>query len=237
MSYQQYKPHPALHSYIDAYWTVRSGQATSRILPDGCVDLICNLGAPITSDNTILAPDHVYLIGTMTRFSDTVSTADTNLLGIRFKPGAFSLFYDHPLHEAADQCITFDRSLLSIANLDQYFLNKQKKTTHALLPVIADIIAQKGNARISALTKKHFITERQLERNFKQYTGISPKAFSKIIRFRSIMDQIKHNEAKESFEAIAFRNGFYDHAHLAHEIKKYTGSTPGILSGFSKEWK
>lgn len=234
MSYQQYKPHPALHPYIDAYWTVRSGQATSRILPDGCVDLICNLGSPITSDNTILAPDHVYLIGTMTRFSDTVSTADTNLLGIRFKPGAFSLFYDHPLHEAADQCIAFDRSLLSITNLDQYFLNKQTKTTHALLPVITDIIAQKGNARISALTKKHFITERQLERNFKQYTGISPKAFSKIIRFRSIMDQIKHNEAKESFEAIAFRNGFYDHAHLAHEIKKYTGR---ILSGFSKERK
>lgn len=234
MSYQQYKPHPALHPYIDAYWTVRAGKNTSRILPDGCVDLICNLGSPVTSDNNILAPDQVYLIGTMTHFSDTVSSADTNLLGIRFKPGAFNFFYDQPLHEAADQCIEFERSLLSITNLDQYFLHKQKKTTHALFPIIADIIAQKGNVKISGLTKKHFITERQLERNFKQYTGISPKAFSNIIRFRSIMDEINHNKTKESFETIAFRNGYYDHAHLTNEIKKYTGQTPANLSGFSK---
>jgi len=226
MSYQQYKPHPALRPYIDAYWTVKSGPARTRILPDGCVDLICNFGSPVTSDNNILAPDHVYLIGTMTRFSDTVSTAETNLLGIRFKPGAFALFYDHPLQEATDQCMEFDRALLNITNLDQYFLHKQKKTTHALLPVISDIITENGNSKISTLTKKHFITERQLERNFKQYTGISPKAFSNIIRFRAIVDQIRNNPAKDSLETIAFRNGYYDHAHLTHEIKRYTGKTP-----------
>ncbi|MRG47215.1 helix-turn-helix domain-containing protein [Chitinophaga sp. SYP-B3965] len=225
MSYHQYKPHPALHPYIDAYWTVTSGSQTStRILPDGCVDLICNLGSPLTSDNTILAPDNVYLIGTMTRFSETINHPDTHLLGIRFKPGAFALFYDHPLHEAADQCIEFERSLLDVRNLDQYFLDKQKHKHHVLLPIIEDIIAQNGTSKISTLTKKHFITERQLERCFKQYTGISPKAFSNIIRFRAVINQIRHNT--ESLETIAFMNGFYDHAHLTHEIKKYTGHTP-----------
>lgn len=234
MNYQQYKPHPALQPYIDAYWTVKSGKATSRILPDGCVDLICNFGSPVTSDNTILAPDKVYLIGTMTRFSDTINGPDTLLTGIRFKPGAFALFYDQPLQEAADQCIEFDRSLLNITNLDQYFLQKQKKASHSLLPIITDIIGQKGNRRISELTKKHFITERQLERCFKQYTGISPKVFSNIIRFRSVMEEIKNNKGKNSLEAIAGRNGYYDHAHLTHEIKRYTGRIPAILSGFSK---
>lgn len=226
MSYQQYKPHPALHPYIDAYWTVRSGsQSSTRILPDGCVDLICNLGSRVTSDNTILAPDNVYLVGTMTRFSETSSQPDSHLAGIRFKPGAFALFYNHPLHEAADQCIEFrDRSLLDVKDLDQYFLNKQKHKTNAILPIIRDIITHNGNTKVSTLTKKHFITERQLERNFKQYTGISPKAFSNIIRFRSVINQIRHNT--ESLETIAFRNGYYDHAHLTHEIKKYTGYTP-----------
>lgn len=241
MSYQQFKPHPALQHCIDVYWMVTSGVAegtvTSRILPDGCVDIICNLGSPVTSsrENSVMAPDHVYLIGTMTRFTDSVNQPDALLIGIRFKPGGFALFYDLPLHEAADQCLEFNRSLLDVVgpanlvnNLNSYFLRKQQ-TNHTLLPVLTDIIQQKGTTRISAIAKKHFVTERQLERNFKRYTGVSPKAFSNIIRFRSITEQIKHNTAKNSFETIALENGYYDHAHLANEIKKYTGYTPAQL--------
>ena len=238
MSYQQFKPHPALQHCIDAYWMVTSehanGAVTSRILPDGCVDIICNLGSPVTSSNVIMAPDNVYLIGTMTSFEDSVSYADTLLIGIRFKPGGFGLFYDLPLHETADQCLEFDRTILDVAdpadlvsNLNGYFLRKQQ-TTHTLLPVLSDIIRQKGTTRISAIAKKHFITERQLERNFKRYTGIGPKAFSNIIRFRSIVDQVKQNR-NTTFETIAFENGYYDHAHLSNEIKRYTGYTPAQL--------
>lgn len=239
MSYRQFKPHQALQHCIDVYWMVTSdhlkGTVTSRILPDGCVDLICNLGSPATSNNTILAPDHVYLVGTMTRFADSVNLTDALLIGIRFKPGGFALFYDLPLHETADQCLEFNRALLDVMdtanlvnNLNRYFLRKQQ-TAHPLLPVITDMVQQKGTEKISTISKKHFITERQLERNFKQYTGISPKAFSNIIRFRSIMEQIKNNPVKSSFETIAFMNGYYDHAHLTNEIKKYTGYTPAQL--------
>ncbi|WP_409994871.1 DUF6597 domain-containing transcriptional factor [Chitinophaga pinensis] len=46
MSYRQFKPHPDLANYIDAYWVVegiRAQYIQSNILPDGCVDLILNL--------------------------------------------------------------------------------------------------------------------------------------------------------------------------------------------------
>ena len=47
MAYTEYHPHPALAPYIDAYWKVTGDNmplATQTILPDGCVDIIMNLG-------------------------------------------------------------------------------------------------------------------------------------------------------------------------------------------------
>ena len=50
MIYNQSKPHSDLAKYIDAYWTVKGDKkelTAEKILPDGCVDLIFNLGEQI----------------------------------------------------------------------------------------------------------------------------------------------------------------------------------------------
>lgn len=47
MTYRQLLPSPGLAPYIDAYWTV-TGKNTKakdeKIMPDGCIDIILNLG-------------------------------------------------------------------------------------------------------------------------------------------------------------------------------------------------
>src|SRR5579859_2117062 len=113
MSYQSITPDISLSPFIDAYWTVRTGDTAAapaqRILPDGCVDIIFNLGSPVTVDEsgtvpestvpepTVLESGKAYLIGTMTRPSLPVMGAGGYLAGIRFKPAAFSSFYKVPL--------------------------------------------------------------------------------------------------------------------------------------------
>ncbi|TWV97499.1 helix-turn-helix domain-containing protein [Chitinophaga pinensis] len=69
--------------------------------------------------------------------------------------------------------------------------------------------------------KKH-ITTRQLERNFQRHIGVSPKEFTNIVRFRCALSQIKHNKQEGSLLSIALDCGYYDHAHLTNEIKRYT---------------
>lgn len=243
MSYTEYKPHSALRPYIDTYWRVHTKAlhkaSVSRILPDGCVDIIINTG-PTTvtaNENTVMEPERAYLIGTMTSFSDTTQEPGAMLTGIRFKPAAFTLFYPLSLADTADTCTLFDTPLPVeqlqqadfISRLDQYFLNRQQVARHRLFPVISDVLQCAGNVRISTLAREHFITKRQLERSFKEQLGISPKEFANIVRYRSVLRSIRHNAGKRSLEEIAFLNGYYDHAHLTNDIKRYTGSTPGTF--------
>ena len=102
MTYTQFKPDPILSPYIDAYWVVTGSKKTNdvaeRIMPDGCIDIILNLGKDFhveTDGNFFLMKNrHAYLVGTMTRYKEITCRGprDTNLVGIRFKPAAFSLF-------------------------------------------------------------------------------------------------------------------------------------------------
>src|SRR5882724_3910816 len=111
MTYTEIPPHPALAPYIDAYWSVKgAGQntATNRILPDGCVDIIFNLG----ENETLMKSGKAYLVGTMTSPIDTYVTPGTRLLGIRFRPAAFSAFYAFSsLHAITDNTIECDKQL------------------------------------------------------------------------------------------------------------------------------
>lgn len=120
MSYQQYQPHPALAPYIDAYWTVTGSEAitvTNRIMPDGCVDIIINRGTDFTTDSGHAGMKHAtaYLAGTMTHYKDAILRPGTNLLGIRFKPAAFAVFYSYAsLHEVTDISVEFDKKLTPV---------------------------------------------------------------------------------------------------------------------------
>ncbi len=56
------------------------------------------------------------------------------------------------------------------------------------LPVFAairDIIHHKPSMNIRSLSQAYYLSERQFERQFKQYAGLSPKLFSRIVRFQS----------------------------------------------------
>lgn len=244
MAYNQFNPHPALADYIDAYWTVAADGnelKTEKILPDGCVDIIFNLGADCKTDNSsfTMHNEKVYLIGTMTRFKETNINPETNLLGIRFKPAAFSAFYKfNSLHEVTDQTVEFEKTLspdlqkiiqYSTAYLNHFFLNKLSKPKHNLIPVIADIQNHKGQLNVNKLAQRHFTTKRQLERSFKQHVGIGPKEFINFVRYQFTLSVIKNRASNRSLLDIAFECGYYDHSHLTNEVKRYTGVAPSQL--------
>ncbi|MCB0670120.1 MAG: hypothetical protein KDC80_30040, partial [Saprospiraceae bacterium] len=89
-NYVEFKPHQLLRKYIDAYWMVEykcSYNLCSKILPDGCIDIILNLGTNLRTDarSTLMRNEQAYLVGTMTRFKENELQPDTKLLGIRFR--------------------------------------------------------------------------------------------------------------------------------------------------------
>ncbi|SEL13548.1 helix-turn-helix domain-containing protein [Parapedobacter koreensis] len=245
MIYNQVKPHPDLLDFIDAFWTVEGvGKQCDKeiILPDGCVDLIVNLGEEYKADDGIVTmhPEKAYLVGTMTTFKETFVSTSNRLLGIRFKPAAFSSFYGNyvSMDEITDKTIEFTQSISPdihkikrhpIPYLNAYFLNRLSDTRHNLSNVIRDVQTAGGQISIDSLAKRNHTTVRQLERSFKQYIGVSPKEFVNIVRFKTALSKIKRNKQQQSLLDIAVDCGYYDHAHLTNAIKRYTGTSPSLF--------
>jgi len=244
MSYSETKPHPALSPYIDAYWVAEGRENLihkENILPDGCVDIILNLKADcrLEDGSVSMKSETAYLIGTMTRSGSSTIGPETRLLGIRFKPASFSVFYQFSsLHEFTDRNIEFEKGLspdiqqamkYGDTYLNCFFLSKLSPPSHMLMPVVADIRLNKGQIKVADIAKRHFTTVKQLERHFKFHIGTSPKEFVNLTRYQFAFKRIRNNSTNSTLLQIALEHGYYDHAHLTNEIKKYTGVIPSSI--------
>lgn len=231
LKYKEYLPHVALRSYIEAYWTFEAPEngnlSTHRVLPDGCTDIIFNRKVYRS-----------FLVGIMTTYKDTDNTAGSSMLGIRFKPGGMGVFYRLSLSEITDLTVDYqDKQLAAIIeagtdllqNINQYFLAKLPAVPLVLSAIIDDIYAAKGQIRIPELTNKYHMSERKLERLFKQDVGVTIKGLSKILRFTHTIQLIRDPLRAQHLTQIAYDAGYYDQAHLCNEIKAYTGLTPAQL--------
>lgn len=177
-----------------------------------------------------------YLIGTMTRYIELVRPPSTRLTGIRFKPGGFSCFFDPGfLKDAADRTVEFDRTLIPTLDpgladpapiLNRFFANRLSLPKQPILALIEDVQRMKGRLTISQLARRNFITIRQLERHFRLHLDLTPKAFLNFVRYQSALELIQSKPASQTLLGIALDCGFYDHAHLANEMRKYSGSAP-----------
>lgn len=244
MSYQQFAPHVELAPYIDAYWQMTGDgtiSAVNRILPDGCVDIIVNLGDDFLTDtgDFTMKNEKAYLVGTMTRYKDTIVKAETHLIGIRFKPAAFTHFYHYASqNEFANRTIEFEKGLTPPINtsihdltgsLDRFFGNRLLPVRESLFPIITAIYHSRGQISVTALAQSQYSSVRKLERSFKQHIGVSPKEFINFVRYQFALQHIRKDYATRSLMDIALDSGYYDHAHLANEIKKHSGSVPSEL--------
>ena len=72
------------------------------------------------------------------------------------------------------------------------------------------------------------VGERRLEQLFRTHVGLSPKAASRLARFRASVRLLRDEPARRWSE-IAHAAGFADHAHLVHEYRALAGLTPGDL--------
>jgi AraC-like DNA-binding protein len=244
MSYKQFKPDAALSPYIDAFWEVTSDESksfTERIMPDCCIDIIINLGTDVVADHSglIMKNERAYLIGTMTRFKDTIREPGTRLIGIRFKPAGFVHFFKYgPLPEFTDTMVEFEKSHIPpfhlfshdfTRSLNHFFFKKLSPLRQSIFHILEQVYERKGQINVVELAKNNFMIIRQLERIFIRHMGIPPKAFINFVRYQFAIQNIRENYPAQSLVDLSFDCGYYDHAHLANEIKKYSGVCPSQL--------
>jgi len=244
MEYKEIKPYIELEPYIHSYWELKGDEHDShweRNFPDGCAGVVINLADNCLTDNGSVSMElgKTYVVGAMASFKDSFIDSGTHLLGVCLKPATFANFYTYVAqNELIDNTVEFEKSNSFNVDkifedpfnyLNQFFIDRTKSKKNQLQPVINDIHSSNGQLSVYELSKRNYTTVRQLERIFKTHIGISPKEYSNIIRFQKALSIIKNSSENRSFLDIAFECGFYDHSHLANEIKRKTGLSPSQL--------
>lgn len=244
MEYKKVKPYKELEPFIHFYWELKGNEVErqwERVFPDGCSGVLINLGDICLTDNGSVSMEFgkTYVVGAMTSFKESFIDSNTHLLGVCFKPATFTNFYNYTSQNVlTNNTVEFDKfnsfnvdkTIEGFPNyLNQFFTNRIKSKTNLLQSVIDDINFSKGQLSVYEISKRNFTTVRQLERNFKKHIGLSPKEYLNIIRFQNALSIIRNSSKNRSFLDIAFECGYYDHSHLANEIKRNTGLSPSQL--------
>ncbi|GAB6119352.1 AraC family transcriptional regulator [Dysgonomonas termitidis] len=240
--YIEYLPHPFLSRYVETYWSstdFTEKEVRRRVLPDGCADIIFSLHRqPLP-----------HIVGTMTTFLEITYLGEVRFIGIRFKPGGITAFTRVPINEFTDSQVelfstesVFDKSFGEdipwersttdiVSSVDNYLLSRLPKlyVLDERINYAVSLIKQgKGNTPIPLIAEQACLSKRQFERRFLADIGISPKAFSRIVKFRNTHRLLKSGANRSLFD-LAVDCGYYDHAHLIKEFKRLSGSLPSEL--------
>jgi AraC-like DNA-binding protein len=117
-------------------------------------------------------------------------------------------------------------------------LKKNQVNESAILSSIRLIIKGNGLTKVGEVADKYFLSQRQFERKFKEFSGLSPKLFSRIARFHYACNQF--GKKNQSLTQIAYQCGYYDQSHFIHDFKEFSGFHPKhYFSGKAEgtEWK
>lgn len=84
---------------------------------------------------------------------------------------------------------------------------------------------KRGVLRIEELSHDMGMSTTTLGDQFRDKVGLSPKAFSRIVRFNHINNFISQHRSI-SWQELVYAFGFFDQNHFIKEFKRFYGSTP-----------
>ncbi len=253
MEYSEVAPTPHLAEFVKCFWSIEdsagSGGAAEPVVPDGCLEIVFNLAdrfQRIHSADDIETQPVTIVAGQMRQSVLIKPTGRISLFGIRFQPAGAFPFFQFSLSELTDriedidsiwgnegreieericQAGTFAERVAIIEAIFTARLISNKKFDSSIIEAARLIVGRDGVLPIRHVAELIGISERRLEREFKQKIGISPKLFSRIIRFQKLLKSLEGEGAAGLLDK-ALEFGYYDQAHMVHEFREFAGKSP-----------
>jgi AraC-like DNA-binding protein len=255
-------PHEKLKDWIKVFWFLEGlGKGNligcQKIIPDGCATVFIVLDGEINFS--------IYENGKMTRgiyvhppvMNSYLSYISDNsyFIDIQLNPSVFHRLFNIPVDELKHTMYTIEE--LSI-NFDSSFLERiykckddKVKVYNELNDFLIDLFYKSDfhkndsicsinklykDGDLDAFFKCQNLSVRQIERNLKKTTGLTPKSLSRIGRFYSILDYIKFREHNTEFKELAKEQNFSNHSHFIREFKSLTQATPESFLNINSEF-
>jgi len=248
MRYAEHHVGPALAERIECIWIAEDADAAptapERVLPDGCLEWIFHLGSPY-ADGSGRPQATSFLASPTTGPLEIAPTGPVSTMGVRFRPGGargllppLSLFHGafptpeeawdgegRRAQEEVGNAPGFRARRAVVERFLEKRLERARASSSRLPAAVSLVLARRGRLPVGRIAERVGCSRRQLEREFAEGVGLSPKELSRIARFQNVLRLAGRNPAA-GWADLAARCGYADQAHLVREFRAFSGATP-----------
>ncbi len=237
--YRELLPPHQLREVVTCFWHHPVGPmgAITRVVPDGCIDLIWVDDRP----PVIAGPATLPVVHSL--------AAGTDILGIRFRPGTAHRLLGIPAVQLLNQEVPLrdiwphGHCLAWEAPAHQETLPEKLRTIHAavhsrLAATDDDLFVARAAAWLAHHPMRpveelglHFgLSPRQIHRRFTEAVGYGPKKLQRIMRLQRLLWLVdQRREQRPNLARLSLEAGYADQPHMTREIIALTGVPPGQL--------
>lgn len=245
LSFKITHPTGCLSKHIQGIWSAsvesEAGSVVEKPLySDAGRGVLFNLGPPIVWGGEQFSTG-IIVLPVAKQSRAVVLPQGAQLAGLRFLPAAgfdfMSVQQDRPVtlsnvDEASAALVQLFQTLGSAQThhqriaIQQQWLECHLHLVKPVPPLFAQALQIVEEAQlICSVGERVSLSQRQLERNFQQWLGMTPKYYQRILRVKRMLDVLKANPSLELSE-LALEVGFADQAHMTREIREFANTTP-----------
>lgn len=244
-NYMEFVPCDALKPYIRCFWGTKKpvnqektySKTNGIVTPDTCMDIMFHIDF---TNNRI----HNSFCGINDRTFSTTNYNDTEKtifsFAIRFYAWSVPMFSEEKMCDTRNahfnvgyhfskikkemETILFDVSDVYelIPKVEKILIRNYniKHENTLVLQAVEKILRSRGTLLVGELKNNLHISDRQLERLFREYVGVTPKSLAAMVRYQYLWNDIIFCKQFDIQDAV-YKYGYSDQAHLCHDFKKY----------------
>jgi AraC-like DNA-binding protein len=219
--YREFPPPPELRALVACLWQ-NDADRTTRIVPDGCVDLVWHA-------------DHSLFIAGADTGPVLWAGNGEPAHGIRLRPGAAGAVLGVPATEVTDQRVPINEIWPEAHQIDRGpgginsaarmsamadLVRGRAAEPDPLVRAAAHVLAS-AEIRVAAAADDLGVSERTLNRRVTAAVGYGPKTLARVARLRRLQNL---TEGQLALRAVLA--GYASQAHMNAEVRQLTGLTP-----------
>lgn len=244
---------PPLRGYVNFFYVARGSMPYRRdgIFPTASTDLKFNFGDPWRvrerSEGPVISVcTESWCLGIWNRRHLVEWPAQTEFLGVSFRPGGAHAFLGVPLSELHNRVVSLDAIWGSAASeirerlyeavtperrfalLEEVLLARLSEQPDAarIVDHVAGRIARRhGGARISELCGEVGISHKHLITLFNRMVGCTPRELARLCRFQHALESIDVTEPVR-WTTLAHDSDYFDQSHFSRDFTAFAELNP-----------
>jgi AraC-like DNA-binding protein len=237
---------PAIDAPVEERWR------EELLLPDGYSEIVFNLTSAFerwaVGDLKRSTMRGSYVIGGRSQSILTRNLGDLTIIGVKLESAALRRLIATPLAEFRDATLTLaelnQRALFDLEDalvnatsiehvrelLDQFFLARSsilEPGDQLVSELLASIRAAHGSLAIMRWIRDRDVDLRHFERRFCAWTGMTPKRYARLVRFKHSYYQWLLGEGRRGAKGGHLAS-YYDQSHFHRDFKHFLGVAPGL---------